>query len=104
MPLPHAPEHAVLGDAIRLSLIAQRSSSEQRSVTQLAERSALTRRAITKYLRVLEGAGIACSFRSGRQSLLRLQPEPIQEANEFLDVASEEGDWALARLNRCVEE
>jgi DNA-binding transcriptional ArsR family regulator len=100
----HAPVFAALGDETRLSLIAELSNGEPRSITQLTERSALTRQAITKHLRVLEGAGIVHSLRSGRQSLFELDPEPIREANEFLEVVSEQWDRALARLKRFVEE
>ena len=93
-----------MGDETRLALIAQLATGERRSITQLTERSVLTRQAITKHLRVLEAAGIVHSVRSGRKSLYELDPEPIREANEFLEVVSKQWDTALARLRNYVEE
>lgn len=108
MLVPNAHEHAAifaaLSDETRLTLIAELSSGERRSITQLTEQSSLTRQAITKHLRVLEEAGIVHSRRSGRQSLYQLDPEPLREANEFLEVVSEQWDRALARLKKFVEE
>ena len=99
----HAAVFAALGDETRLSLIAQLATGERRSITQLTEQSVLTRQAITKHLRVLEGAGIVHSVRSGRKSLYELDPEPIREANEFLEVVSKQWDLALGRLKNYVE-
>ncbi|MEX2542703.1 MAG: helix-turn-helix domain-containing protein, partial [Trueperaceae bacterium] len=80
------------------------ASGEPRSISQLTEGSMLTRQAITKHLRVLEGAGIVHSLRSGRKNLFALDPEAIREANEYLDVVSERWDRALTRLKSFVEE
>lgn len=93
-----------LGDQTRLSLIAELSSGEPRSITELAEGSPLTRQAITKHLRVLEAAGVVRGRRAGRRRLFALDPEPIREANEFLDAVSERWDRALVRLKSFVEE
>lgn len=100
----HAAVFAALSDETRLKLIAELSSGESRSIAQLTEQSALTRQAITKHLRVLEGVGIVHSRRSGRQSLYELDPGPLREANEFLEVVSDQWDRALARLKKFVEE
>jgi Helix-turn-helix domain len=54
----HALIFAALGDTTRLSLVVQLCRGEPRSISQLTERSRRTRQAITKHLRVLEGAGV----------------------------------------------
>ncbi|HEX7004132.1 MAG TPA: metalloregulator ArsR/SmtB family transcription factor [Trueperaceae bacterium] len=100
----HAAVFSAMGDETRLALIAQLASGERRSITELSESSTLTRQAVTKHLRVLEGAGIVRSYRSGRLTLFELDPQPIREANEFLDVVSEQWDRKLAELKRFVEE
>ncbi|HZJ08273.1 MAG TPA: metalloregulator ArsR/SmtB family transcription factor [Trueperaceae bacterium] len=100
----HAAVFAALGDATRLSLIEELAGGERRSITQLAGGSNLTRQAITKHLRVLEDVGIVHSQRAGRQSLFALDPEPIREANEFLDIVSAQWDRALGRLKTFVDE
>src|ERR1700722_7529381 len=59
---------ATLGDETRLALGATRASGEPRSIAELTAGSKLTRQAITKHLRVLEGAGMVRCARAGRES------------------------------------
>ena len=100
----HALVFAALGDETRLSLVAVLCGGQPRSISQLTERSRLTRQAITKHLRVLESAGVVHSVRSGRQSLYRFDPQPIEEVKQYLDLVSEQCDQALARLKSFVED
>ncbi len=95
---------AALGDPARLRLIAKLSDGAALSISQLAKGSALTRQAITKHLRVLENAGLACSTRSGRESLYRLETASIMEARQYLESISRQWDAALGRLRALVEE
>jgi DNA-binding transcriptional ArsR family regulator len=99
----HAPVFAALGDETRLSLVAKLCRGRPRSISQLTEGSQLTRQAITKHLRVLEGAGVVRSVRSGRQSLFEFDPEPMEEIKKYLDLVSEQWDQALSRLKSFVE-
>jgi DNA-binding transcriptional ArsR family regulator len=99
-----APVFAALGDETRLTLVAKLCKGQPHSISQLTEGSRLTRQAITKHLRVLEGAGIVHSIRAGRESLFEFDPEPIEEAKEYLDLVSEQWDQALARLKSFVED
>jgi DNA-binding transcriptional ArsR family regulator len=94
---------AALGDATRLSLVAKLCRGQPRSISQLTERSNLTRQAITKHLRVLEDAGIVHSVRAGRESRFEFDPEPIDGIREYLDFVSEQWDHALSRLKSFVE-
>jgi len=100
----HARVFAALGDATRLSLVAELCSGKPRSISQLARGSRLTRQAITKHLRVLERAKIVHNVRSGRESLFALDPEPMHELKKYLDHVSEQWDLALLRLKAFVEE
>lgn len=100
----HAPVFAALGDETRLSLVAKLCRGQPYSISQLTEGSKLTRQAVTKHLRVLEGAGIVHGIRAGRESLFKFDPEPIEEIKEYLDLVSEQWDQALARLKSFVEE
>ncbi len=100
----HALVFAALGDETRLSLVTVLCGGQPRSISQLTGRSRLTRQAITKHLRVLESAGVVHSVRSGRESLFRFDPEPIEEIKEYLDLVSEQWDRALARLRAFVED
>jgi DNA-binding transcriptional ArsR family regulator len=73
------------------------------SISQLTQGSKLTRQAITKHLRVLQGAGVVHSVRSGRQSIFEFDPEPMEEIKKYLDLVSEQWDQALSRLKSFVE-
>jgi DNA-binding transcriptional ArsR family regulator len=94
---------AALGDETRLSLIGKLSNGPPQSISRLAEGSALTRQAITKHLRVLEGAGVVHSVRVGRESLFEFRPEPLKELQSYLDRVSDHWELALARLKSVVE-
>ncbi len=99
-----APVFAALGDETRLSLVKKLSSGQPQSISQLTRGSKLTRQAITKHLRVLEGAGIAHAVRAGRESRFAFDAQPIEALREYLDFVSAQWDQALARLKSFVEE
>lgn len=99
----YAPVFAALGDESRLSLVAKLCAGQPRSISQLTQGSRLTRQAITKHLRVLEGVGIVHSVRTGRESLFEFDPEAIEEIKKYLDLVSEQWDQALSRLKSFVE-
>jgi len=100
---PSAPVFAALGDETRLALLTKLSKGSRCSITHLTEGSALTRQAVTKHLRVLQGAGLVRGIRSGRESLFELDPKPLDEARQSLDRISRQWDEALARLKAFVE-
>jgi DNA-binding transcriptional ArsR family regulator len=99
-----APVFAALGDQTRLSLVAKLCGGRPHSISQLTSGSRLTRQAITKHLRVLERAGIVHSVRTGRESRFELDPRPIEDIKEYLELVSEQWDHALARLRAFVED
>jgi DNA-binding transcriptional ArsR family regulator len=94
---------AALGDKTRLSLIGKLSDGPPQSISRLAKGSTLTRQAITKHLRVLEGAGVVRSVRVGRESRFEFRPEPLKELQSYLDRVSDQWEHALARLKSFVE-
>lgn len=100
----HAPIFAALGDKTRLLLLAKLCRGDRHSISQLTEGSKLTRQAITKHLRMMEGVGIVHGIRRGRETLFALDPEPIEEIKGYLDLVSEQWDHALSRLKSFVED
>lgn len=98
-----APVFAALGDETRLALIAQLCAEAPCSISQLAEDSPITRQAITKHLRVLENAGIVRGEMAGRECLFEIEPKPLEDVREYLDLVSQQWDEALARLKAFVE-
>jgi DNA-binding transcriptional ArsR family regulator len=99
----NAPVFAALGDPTRLALVAKLCRGQPYSITQLTKNSRLTRQAITKHLRVLEGVGIVHSVRAGRESVYKFDPQPIEELKGYLDLVSKQWDEALGRLRAFVE-
>lgn len=100
----HAPVFAALGDETRLALVAKLSKGEPHSISQLTAGSQLTRQAIRKHLRVLEGTGLVYGVRRGRERLFGFNRKPIDEIKEYLNFVSEQWDEALGRLKSFVEE
>lgn len=98
-----APIFAALGDPTRLSLVGALSAAEPRSISQLTAGCRVTRQAVTKHLRVLEGAGLVRGVRRGRENLFELAPEPLHDARSALEAISLQWDHALERLKRFVE-
>lgn len=98
-----APTFAALGDETRLGVVARLCEEGPLSITSLAEGSRVTRQAVTKHLRVLEGAGLVKGTREGRESVWTLEPRGLVAARGMLDAISREWDSTLERLRAFVE-
>jgi DNA-binding transcriptional ArsR family regulator len=94
---------AALGDETRLSVLGRLAHGEPQSISRLTEGTRLTRQAVTKHLRVLEGAGVVRSVRVGRESRFALEPKPIDDLRAYLADVSRQWDDALARLKAFAE-
>jgi DNA-binding transcriptional ArsR family regulator len=101
--LDRAPLFSALGDGTRLRLIGRLSLGRPQSISELAGGTDLTRQAVTKHLRILEGVGLVHGARRGRETLFEFKPKPISEAMKYLDHVSRQWDEALARLKSLVE-
>lgn len=99
----YAPIFAALGDETRLALVAKLNDGQPRSIAHLTEGTRITRQAVTKHLRVLEGARIVRSVKAGRENLFELDPAPIRQVRDYADIVSEQWDQALSRLKDFVE-
>jgi DNA-binding transcriptional ArsR family regulator len=98
-----AAAFAALGDATRLSVLARLAQGEPQSIARLTAGTRLTRQAVTKHLRVLQGAGVVRAVRTGRESRFELEPAPLDDLRDYLDRVSRQWDAALARLKALVE-
>jgi len=94
---------AALGDPTRLAILARLAEGEPRSITALGEGGRLTRQAVTKHLRVLEGAGLIASRKAGREVRFAYRPDTVDEARAYLDRVSRQWDDALGQLKAFVE-
>jgi len=94
---------AALGDETRLALLGRLWSGQRCSISQLTEGTRLTRQAVTKHLHVLERARMVHVTRSGRESLVAFNPQPVLDMKDFLETVSHQWDAALQRLKAFVE-
>ncbi|HEX6432603.1 MAG TPA: metalloregulator ArsR/SmtB family transcription factor [Gemmatimonadales bacterium] len=101
----HAPASlfAALGDETRLDLVNRLSSGGPASISRLTAGSGVTRQAVAKHLRVLAGAGLVRGARRGRESVWRLEPRRLDEAQRSLDLISRQWDQSLGKLKLFVE-
>lgn len=93
-----------LGDGTRLSVVRKLGAGGGQSATALSEGAKVTRQAIVKHLRVLEGAGLVTHEKRGREVLYVLDGGALVEARAFLDGISAGWDRAIDRLRTLVEE
>lgn len=95
---------AALGDPTRLRLVTRLSTEGPLSITQLTAEAQVTRQAVTKHLRVMEGAGLVRGERCGREVIWQLEERRMEIAREYLAQVSRRWDHALARLQKFVED
>jgi DNA-binding transcriptional ArsR family regulator len=95
---------SALGDRTRLAVVQKLGAGGALSATTLSEGAKVTRQAIVKHLRVLEGAGLVTPARRGREVLYALEPRRLEDARVFLEGISAGWDRALERLRQLVEE
>lgn len=91
-----APMHALdaLGSPIRRDILLA-LKDRPLAVGELAERFPVSRPAISRHLRVLEGAGLVVGTPEGARSLYSVRAEGFHAAMAFLD---QFWDVALSRL------
>ena len=94
---------AALGDETRLGLVSRLCKDGPTSIAKLTNGFTVTRQAITKHLRVMEGAGLVRSTRHGRESVWQLEEKRLAEVHRYLQLISKEWDDTLGRLRNFVE-
>lgn len=98
-----APVFFALGEPTRLAIVSRLGAGAQLSATSLADGAAVTRQAISKHLRVLEGARLVTAERRGREVLYGLETAQLDRARAYLESVSQGWDRALERLRVMVE-
>jgi DNA-binding transcriptional ArsR family regulator len=71
-----------LADASRRDLLDRLRSDNGQTLSQLCERLAMTRQAVSKHLGILEEANLVATVKRGREKLHYLNPVPIHEIGE----------------------
>jgi DNA-binding transcriptional ArsR family regulator len=75
---------AALVDPTRRAILARLEREESASVSELARPFAIKLPAVMKHLDVLDAAGLIKRSKVGRTVTVRLSPEPIREAMDWL--------------------
>ena len=93
-----------LADRGRRQLLDRLRAEGGLTLGQLCERMEMTRQAVTKHLKVLEGASLVVTIRRGREKLHYLNPVPIQQIADRWIAQFERGRLrALADLKDNLE-
>jgi DNA-binding transcriptional ArsR family regulator len=101
--VPIADVFFALGDRTRLAVLGRLGERGAQSATALSGDARVTRQAIVKHLRVLEGAGLVTREKRGREVLYALDTRRLDEARAFLQGIEAGWDRAIERLRGIVE-
>jgi DNA-binding transcriptional ArsR family regulator len=94
---------AALADPTRRAILARLASGEA-SVAELAEPFAISQPAISKHLKVLEGAGLISRGRDAQRRPSRLEAVPLAEATEWLAGYRRFWEGSFQRLDTLLDE
>ena len=94
---------AALGDETRIELVARLCEGGPQSIARLTSGLGLTRQAVSKHLRVLEGAGLVSGARAGRESRWEMETRRLEIARRYLERISLRWDRRLRALQKHVE-
>jgi DNA-binding transcriptional ArsR family regulator len=94
---PLSRAFAALADPTRRAIL-ERLSAGEAGVVELADASTLTQPAITKHLKVLEGAGLIGRARDGQRRPARLRLEGLLPVDDWLRRAHAEWSDRIDRL------
>jgi DNA-binding transcriptional ArsR family regulator len=92
-----------LVDPTRRAILSQLERRDGASISELAEPFAIQLPAVMKHLDVLTKAGLVTRSKSGRRVTVRLQPQPMREAVEWLRRYERFWSGSLDRLTRYAE-
>ena len=94
---------AALVDPTRRAILAQLERQDGASVSELARPFAIKLPAVMKHLDVLDDAGLITRSKVGRVVTVRLSPEPMREAMDWLRRYERFWSGSLDRLAAYAE-
>jgi DNA-binding transcriptional ArsR family regulator len=92
-----------LADPTRRAILARLSEGEA-SVGELAEPFDVSLQAISKHLKVLESAGLVTRSKTAQWRPCRLRPEPLADANGWLETYRQLWETSFDRLSAHLTE
>ncbi|MGO4262947.1 ArsR/SmtB family transcription factor [Lysobacter sp. TAB13] len=94
---------AALADPTRRAILARLTLGEA-SVNELAEPFAMSQPAISKHLKVLEGAGLIVRGRDAQRRPCRLQAQALGDASAWLEEYRRFWESSFSQLDTLLEE
>jgi DNA-binding transcriptional ArsR family regulator len=94
---------AALADPTRRAILARLTLGDA-SVNELAEPFAMSQPAISKHLKVLEGAGLISRGRDAQRRPCRLEAKPLAEATQWLERYRQFWEVSFQRLDALLGE
>jgi DNA-binding transcriptional ArsR family regulator len=94
---------AALVDPTRRAILARLERADGASVSELATPFAIKLPAVMKHLDVLDAAGLITRSKAGRTVTVRLSPDPMKEAMNWLRRYERFWSGSLDRLTAYVE-
>ncbi|MBI1340062.1 metalloregulator ArsR/SmtB family transcription factor [bacterium] len=94
---------SALADPTRRAILARLSQGDA-GVMELAEPFVISQPAVSKHLKVLEGAGLIRRERRGQARLSRLEPGPLGEAAAWMERYRAFWEASFDRLDALLDE
>jgi DNA-binding transcriptional ArsR family regulator len=94
---------AALVDPTRRAILARLEREDGASITALAQPFVIKLPAVMKHLDVLDNAGLITRSKVGRTVMVRLRPEPMREAIDWLRRYERFWSQSLDRLSAYAE-
>jgi DNA-binding transcriptional ArsR family regulator len=94
---------AALADPTRRAILARLAVGEA-TVNELAEPFSVTLPAISRHLKVLEGAGLIARNRSAQFRPSSLRPERLAQATDWMETCRETWEGRMERLDSHLKE
>lgn len=92
-----------LADPTRRAILARLSGGEAR-VTEVAEPFSISLNSVSKHIQILERASLVKRRRAGREHFLQLNPQPLQEAEIWMQQQRALWTSRLQRLDDLLQE
>ena len=93
-----------LGDPIRLEMVQRLRKGSRCTISVISEGLGITRQGARKHLQVLADANIVALQPEGRDVLVSLEPESLDQAKQFITELERRWDTRLDALRKFVEE
>lgn len=92
-----------LGDPIRLEMVQRLRRDSRCTISTVSEGLGITRQGARKHLRVLEDANLIHLKPEGRDVLVTLETETLDQAKQFISELEQRWDARLEALKKLVE-